>query len=80
MADPARRCCRYVLHRHIRTREHAAGHVAHGAFSGCAVEKTIYVAGLTTYRAVRAGEWETSHRMIEVDPTCSFRARVNRDH
>ena len=37
MAIRARRRRRYMLHRHVRTREHAARHVAHGAFPGRAV-------------------------------------------
>jgi len=80
VANPAGRRCRYVLHRHIRAREHAARHVAHGTFPGCAVEKSIYVARLASHRTVRSAEREACHRMIEIDPACSFRGRVNREH
>ena len=55
VAIRARGSCRYMLHRHVRTREHAARHVAHGAFPGCSMQKTVDVAGLTTYRTVRPG-------------------------
>lgn len=37
VAVRTRGSCRYVLRRHVRTREHASRHVAHGALPGRSV-------------------------------------------